>query len=298
MPLTERELEYRAALRAHEAAVAARQVVENTWRTALDSVNAARRSGDRERLDRAQAAFLAQTTEFERLDNRVRATEDTLTGAREALLDALDRRAAQLGEEADTARTPARRQQIVMQARDLRLQYQEIVREGADVLTPTPVFYPGILAYDPRDTPNLLRGKADLVERRVELVQTQLDEAGERIESLERLIRLRRQQENFNAPLDRFGDVQVPVVTGGGSQNQDEEEMADSAGRQPPTLEEQLSAWRLQEEQLGLLLRQLEENLLRFRARIGAGAGARVAVGSAAGCDGHGRGAVAAGGWA
>jgi hypothetical protein len=276
--LPELELEYRAALRAHEAAVAARQVVENQWRAALDSVTSARRSGDADRLDRASAGFLAQTTEFERLDSRVRDTRAALTLAREALLDALDRRAAELEEMADTARSPAQRGQILTLARDLQNQYRAVVTEGSEVLSPTPVFYPGILAYDPRDTPDLIQSKAELVERRIRAVEAQLEEARERIETIERLIRLRRGQENFNAPLDRFGDVQVPVVAGGGSQSRSEEAMPDSAGARPQTLEEQLAAWRLQEEQLALLVTQLEANLRRFRERIGARGTPRSAV--------------------
>lgn len=271
--LAERELAYRAAIQVYEAAVAARQVVENRWRTALDSVTAARLGGDRERLDRASAAFLNQTAEFERLDARVRATEDSLATAREDFLDGLDQRVAELVEEADTATTDAQSAEILSLARDLQNQYRAVLSEEADALTPTPVFYPGILAYDPRDTPDLIRGKAQLVERRIQAVEAQLGEARESIERIVGLIRLRRQQENFNAPLDRFGDAQVPVVSGGGAgqgQQQGDPGTRDSTGSRPPTLEEQLEVWRLQEEQLGLLLAQLEQNLERFRARIGA----------------------------
>lgn len=267
--LAERELSYRAAVAAYDAALAARQVVENQWRQALEAVTAARRAGDQAALDRASNAFIEQATELERLDIRVRSTQDSLEVARESLLEALDRRMGELVEEADTVTTDVRRMQILSLARDLQNQYRELVSAGADALTPTPVLYPGILAYDPRDTPDLIRQKAQLVERRIDAVQTQRDEALARIEGIERLIRLRRQQDNFSAPLDRFGDVQVPVVSGGGSQGQGETGVPDSAGARAPTLEEQLEAWRLQEEQLGFLLTQLRENLRRFRERIG-----------------------------
>lgn len=263
------ELEYEAAMQSYAAALAARRVVESEWRAALDSVTAARASGERALLDQASAEFLARTSEFDRLDERVRDAQLRLTAQRERLLEALEQRSTELVEEADAESSAARRAELFTRVRDLQLQFGEVFRQAEGSLDPTPVFYPGSLAYNPRDTPDLLRAKTQLIERRIEAVSTQIDEASERIDDLERQIRLRRQQENFNAPLDRFGDVQLPVVTGSTEAADASEALSDSLGARPPSLDEQLEHWRLQERQLTLLLEQLRANLQQFHERLG-----------------------------
>lgn len=262
------ELEYQAAVESYEAALAARQVVESQWRAALDSVSLARNSGDQPRFDQASSAFLRRSDEFDRLDARVQETSRNLAQYRDALLSAIENEVEQLVAQAGGSTDANLRASLAALARDLQNQYRDLLAQQNENLIPTPVFYPGSLAYNPRDTPDLLQAKAQLVERRIASVQEQLNESEERINDLERLIRLRRQQGNFNAPLDRFGDVQLPVVTGGQGTGQ-VEVVGDSTGLQPLSLEEQLASWRLQKAQLLVLLEQLEENLRRFRSRLG-----------------------------
>jgi hypothetical protein len=264
------DLEYRAALESYSAALAARRVVEGEWRAALDSVTAARSAGDQARFDRASAEFLSRTAEFDRLDERVRTAQMTLDARREALLGGLEDQSRSLAEQAAEAPTATRRDELIARVRDLQNQYAEVFRDSEGSLSPTPVFYPGSLAYNPRDTPDLLRAKAQLVERRIEAVAAQLADADNRIDELERIIRLRRQQQNFDAPLDRFGDVQLPVVTGTQSASEAQDRGgADSTGARAPTLEEQLASWQQQRDQLEVLLSQLQDNLRRFRQQLG-----------------------------
>lgn len=268
--LTALDLEYRAALESYSAALAARRVVEGEWRTALDSVTAARVTGDQGRFDQASSAFLNLTAEFDRLDERVRGAQAELDARREALLEGLDAQSRDLVAQAADASDRQRREALLARVRDLQNQYGEVFRDAEGSLAPTPVFYPGSLAYNPRDTPDLLRAKAQLVERRIEAVSAQLAEANGRIDEIERIVRLRRQQQNFDAPLDRFGDVQLPVVTT--TENTAEGRASsdgDTTGARPLTLEEQLTSWQRQRDQLEVLLSQLQENLRRFRQQLG-----------------------------
>ncbi len=262
------ELQYQAAVESYEAALAARQVVESQWRAALDSVSLARNSGDQPRFDQASSAFLLRSDEFDRLDARVQEAGLSVAQYRADLLSAIESEVEQLAARAGGSTDADLRTSLATLARDLQNQYRDLLAEQNENLIPTPVFYPGSLAYNPRDTPDLLQAKAQLVERRIASVQAQLAESDDRINDLERLNRLRRQQGNFNAPLDRFGDVQLPVVTGGQGTGQ-VEVVGDSTGLQPPSLEEQLASWRLQKAQLLVLLEQLEENLRRFKSRLG-----------------------------
>ncbi len=207
--LVQRELEYRSATSELQAARDAWSVVERRWSEALDEVGRARRSGDAARLEAALASAQSISLEVRRADGRVRDQESRLADARKALLAALDRRRQVLETRLADATTARERSDLDALIRDLSNQYEE-VDQGPDVLRTELVYFPSI-TYDPRDTPEDLLAKADLLKRKAQAADSTIASIDREIARLEGLLRLQRRRSNFQADLERFGDTQVPV---------------------------------------------------------------------------------------
>jgi hypothetical protein len=262
--LNRQELRYQAARDAYDASLTARLVVESEWGAALDSVQAARQGSDQEAYDRASERHMLLAQDLTRMDRRVQQASDSLQAARSDYLQAMDARLGVLLELQDSASTRQQAEGYQALIEDLENEYRAL-EASSEVLVPQLLVPQGVLAYNPRDTPSRLRNKIEVATRRIEVVQTAIDEADDRIEGLERRQRLQRQQENFLSPLGRFDDTRIPVGPPGESRSQGQGAVSDSTGVRtaPQSLDDQLEAWQTLRSQLeirlGVLIRMREE---------------------------------------
>ena len=151
--------------------------------------------------------LLAQ--DLTRMDRRVQQASDSLQAARSDYLQAMDARLGVLLELQDSASTRQQAEGYQALIEDLENEYRAL-EASSEILVPQLLVPQGVLAYNPRDTPSRLRNKIEVATRRIEVVQTAIDEADDRIAGLERRQRLQRQQENFLSPLGRFDDTRIP----------------------------------------------------------------------------------------
>lgn len=207
--LTQAELEFEAAVRERQSALAARAAVERRFTSFTQEAEDARRQGDSDRLEEALASAQAQLVELRRLDRRVAQTEERLEESRGAYLQAMDDRIEALLVEARTV-TPEERGAILVIVEDLNNRVRE-VESGSDLTATllTPVM-PEV-QFDPRDGPIELRAKAELLERQAERYDSLMAEVDDRLEELERRVRRDQLLRDFREGLDRFGDTQLPV---------------------------------------------------------------------------------------
>ena len=256
--LNRQELRYQAARDAYDASLTARLVVEAEWEAALDSVQAARMGSDQEAYDRASERHMLLAQDLTRMDRRVQQASDSLASARSDYLQAMDARLGVLLELQDSANTRRAADEYQALIDDLENEYRAL-EVSSDVLVPQLLVSQGVLAYNPRDTPSRLRNKIEVATRRIEVVQTAIDEADDRIEGLERRQRLQRQEENFQSTLGRFDDTRVPVGPPGQSRSQGQGAVSDSTGVRtaPQSLDDQLEAWQTLRAQLETRLQVL-----------------------------------------
>lgn len=256
--LNRQELRYQAARDAYDASLTARLVVEAEWEAALDSVQVARQGSNQEAYDRASERHMLLAQDLTRMDRRVQQASDSLQAARSDYLQAMDARLGVLLELQDSATTRVEAANYQALIEDLENEFRAL--EGTiDTLVPQLLVSQGVLAYNPRDTPSRLRNKIEVATRRIETVQTAIDEADDRIKGLEQRQRLQRQQENFLSPLGRFDDTRIPVGPPGESRSQGQGTVSDSTGVRtaPETLDDQLEAWRTLRSQLETRLQVL-----------------------------------------
>lgn len=269
--LLTRTLRYEAAEDAHQAALTARQVVQGTFDSSLDSVQIARTRGDQEAFDRASEQNMLLARELSRMDRRVEATSDTLQLARREVLNAMDARTTVLLERRDAANTRAEAQRVDALIQDLANQYYEL-EQSSDILTPQPLAFSGVLAYSPRDPPSRLAQKIELATREIEKLENRISEADDRIQGIEQRIRLARRSDDFQSSLGRFDDTRVPVGPPGQTRPQGDPAVTDSTGvrTQPQSLEEQLEGWQTLRRQLEGMLDAIVAAREELQAHIGA----------------------------
>ena len=273
--LNRQELRYQAARDAYDASLTARLVVEAEWEAALDSVQVARQGSNQDAYDRASERHMLLAQDLTRMDRRVQQASDSLQAARSDYLQAMDARLGVLLELQDSARTRVEAENYQALIEDLENEYRSL--EGTiETLVPQLLVSQGVLAYNPRDTPSRLRNKIEVATRRIEAVQTAIDEADDRIKGLEQRQRLQRQQENFLSPLGRFDDTRVPVGPPGESRSQGQGAVSDSTGVRtgPETLDDQLEAWQTLRSQLETRL----QVLMRMRDELSSYLGSSDAV--------------------
>ena len=206
--LTQRQLEYDAARRDHESRLAAWNAQQQLFSSALDGVNAARRSGDGGRLEAADRAAAVAAEELARLASRMEDAEETLVARRAALLEALDLRRNALSDQFARARAPADQARLSVLIQNLDGQYRDL--ESGDALRPTLVYWPSVDA-NPRDGPEDLRAKVGLLERRVEEAEQEIMRVDQDIARLQARLALRRRVDDSRASRDRFDGANVPV---------------------------------------------------------------------------------------
>ncbi|HKJ02209.1 MAG TPA: hypothetical protein VJ997_07130 [Longimicrobiales bacterium] len=265
--VVQRRLELQAARDAFEAARSAFNVVERQFSSALEEVTRARRQGNKDDLERAYALAQDRSVPYRDRERRLAEAGDALVQARQALVDVLEIRLEQLVEEMDAASSSQRRGQLDLIWRDLSTELQQLEDEAGDTFRLDPVVLPEV-ASDPRDTPDDILAKADLLERQAAVADTLIQEKEREIQALTSRLRRERQRRDLLAGTDRFDDTRVPVVTGSPTGQPTPSSDSTVAGQRPITLEERIQMLRDYVEQLESYRDQLVIRAQVFRQRI------------------------------
>ena len=267
--VVQRRLELRAARGAYEAARSAFDVVERQFAAALEEVNQARRSGDNDRLERASALAQDRSVPARDQESRLKEAGQALVRAREALILALDARMEELVRQMDATPSSQQRGQLNALYGDLQAELQSLEAEAGGTIRLEPVVLPEI-SFDPRDGPDDLRSKAELLERHAVIADTVIQNTERQIEQLGGRLRRERQQRDFLASADRFDDTRVPVVTGAPTGARAAARDSTVAGALPLSLEERIQILRDYVSQLQTRRDQLRIRAEQFRRRVGA----------------------------
>ncbi len=262
----QRRLEFRQARADYDAALAAFGVVERQWSAALEEVNRARRSGDQDALERAFAVAQDRAGPLRGQDQRVEEARGGLDARRQVLVDVITLRLEQLVEQMDAAASRAQRTELDVLFRDLQNELRNLEAEAEVTFRLEPVVLPEV-TFDPRDGPDDLRSKAQLLERQAADIDTLLVDTDRRMEALDGRLRIQRQRGDLLAGVERFDDTRVPVVISGPPPGG---VPADSAGvgTRPLTLEERIEELRIYRTQLAAYRDQLLIKAETFRQRI------------------------------
>lgn len=266
--VVQRRLELRAARDAYEAARSAFGVVERQFSAALSEVSAARRSGDNPRLERAYAQAQDRSVPYRDQERRLEDTRESLNLARQRLIDALSVRLEQLVGQMDASPSAQQRAQLDALFQDLSRELQSLEAEDGGAFRIDPVVLPEI-TFDPRDGPDELSAKAELLERQAAVADSAIVNAERQIANLNGRLRAQRQVRDMVASIDRFDDTRVPVVTG--SAGGDPTSATDSTvvGSRPLSLEERIELLRQYVVQLQSYRDQLLVRARQFRRSMG-----------------------------
>lgn len=265
----QRRLELRAARATHESARRMFEVVDRQFSAALDEVRDARNSGDGERLERAYARALDRSVPLRDQERRLEEAQAALDAARDRLIEVLEARLEQLVREMDAASSAQERTRLDVLFRDLSSELQSLEAEAGGTFRIDPVVLPEII-FDPRDGPDELRFKAEVLERKAADADSVIRNTEGLIQTLSNRLRTQRQVRDMVASLDRFGDTRVPVVTG--APPGDRTSVTDSTvvGARPLTLEERIEELRDYVTQLQAYRDQLLIRAEQFRRSVGA----------------------------
>ena len=262
--LAQRRLEYQAAVDAYRSALSALEVAEQRFTDALREIDRARRSGDEQAL--ARALPRAQDLSVPKADRerRLQAAARELERTRQALIDVLVVRQAELLEALEAATNAQERRRLTIELEDISNQLQELEAEQED---PARFTVMPEIHFDPRDGPTELRAKAELIETYAAIADTVIAETRRQIASLEaRLVRERRTRDLLSG-LDRFGDRQVPTGPPTGGARVMGADSTDAGGR-PVSLEDRIEELRSYVEELQEYRDQLLVRAKQFRERI------------------------------
>lgn len=254
--VNQRRLEYQAAKAEYESALRAQRVLSQQFEDALEDVRRARRTGNADALERANAHAQDVGIPYGAQEERVRQTLDTLSTARQALIDVITDRLEELLAQMDAASSAQQRAQLNAVWRDLDNELKSLESESAEGFRIEPIVMPEI-KYDPREGPAELLQKAGLLERRAATADTTIQEVDRQIKSLNDRLRLRRQVGDLVNNIDRFGDTQVPVVSGQPTGGRTTSPDSSSVGPVPVTLDERLRQ-----------LKEYRQNLVNYRDQV------------------------------
>jgi hypothetical protein len=265
--VVQRRLDLQAARDAFEAAGSAFNAVERQFSSALAEVTRARRQGNKDALERAYALAQDRSVPYRDRENHLREARGTLVQARQSLIEVLEVRLEQLVEEMDAAASAQQRGQLDLIWRDLSTELQQLEAEAGDTFRLDPVVLPEVTS-DPRDTPDVILSKAELLERHAAVADTLIQDKEREIQALTGRLRNQRQRRDFVAATDRFDDTRVPVVTGSSTGERTPSSDSTVAGQRPITLEERIQLLRDYVEQLQSYRDQLRIRAQVFRQRI------------------------------
>ncbi|HKK94371.1 MAG TPA: hypothetical protein VJ925_13130 [Longimicrobiales bacterium] len=275
--LEERRDEYRAALRDYEAAIANRELVANRFYVLLDSLSAARTTGDEGVIDDLEGRVRSASLSLQSDDAVVEEMAEALQEARVALLGVLDQRLDSLQFVAVTATDPVRRREAGIEIASLRAQYSAVeVEDLQDILNADRVSPFGI-TWEPRDTPATLQAKAELLQSKAQEIDVEIATVDQALERYRRAVELDRIASDARSTIDRFGDTQVPVRGGTTGARGEQGIVADTTGVDLESLPPQEAIFRLERHRVQLVflrdqvLRRAQEFLDRIRGARGLG---------------------------
>lgn len=265
--LLQLETRFTAAVADYEAALGAAAVQRQSWEEEVVALDQIRASGDDDTFDAAVRELERASLELQRAELRVRETEDAAEAAKVALLEGLDRRREDLEARYAAADDAVERQRIETLLLDVTAQYRTLENEplSRDALQP---LYSSI-TFDPRDQAPMLRFKIDLLERRIQMTDSTLDQVDRRIERLESLQRIQQMGEDFRAGVGRFDDDLLrtgpPPTRGAPSEGMpvDSTEVQEAV-----PLPRQIEEARLLKEWLVEFREELTRRVVEFRDRL------------------------------
>lgn len=266
--LVDLELQWRAAMDAHESALGVLQIEQRAYSRLLDEVTAAERAGDEGRYADAQRRFRQQSDELDLQKVRVQRRLEELEAARRAYLEGLDDHRRYLRErlEATESSTTAERLRTLLDG--ILARYREVDR-SLDRLQPRLVLGP-LVDIDERDTATDVRQKASLLGAHMESVDSVLADFDREIERLEARQRDQRRQADFRAGVRRFDDTRPPVGGNPPRDRVDRPELApDSLESAPLTLEERIEELKGIRRNLLEYRNAMEERAEKFRRYLG-----------------------------
>jgi len=270
--VAQRELAYRAARDAYDAAVSAYDVLSGQFNSALRAVDRARRAQDEQAIQDAMASAYERGVPLRAQDMRVHDAAKVLAAARDSLIQAITARLQELVAEMEVA--PAR-QRAGLDAlfRDLSRRLESLEAEAAQVVSFEPVVLPEI-NFDPRDGEVDLRAKAELLERIAAVADTVIQDYDRQIHALTNRLRLDQQRRDFLAGTRRFGDTQVPVVPVRPTEGQQAEGRPAAANDSTSTsgsltLEQRIENLKRARAQTEAYRKQALIRAAQFRKRIG-----------------------------
>ncbi len=237
--VSERRLEYQAAVDDYQSALAARAAAESRFSRLTQDIAEARAADDQDRRNQALSDAQRLTVSMLALDQRVEETAGAVRTTRASLLDALDAHLDLLAEQISFA--PSARDSTELGAiyRDVRNQFAAVERDGRGAMALVPILMPEVTA-DARDGPLELRVKAELLDKRASQADSLITDLDAEVAELGRRAQRDRGLRELMTGLDRFGDITVPV--GGARTATEGAEQELLTGEQ---LEERLEALRL-----------------------------------------------------
>ena len=265
----QRRLEFQQAEAEHVAARSAFSVVERQFSTALDAVREARRTGSDEVLEQALAQAQARSGPFSASESRVQEARARLDEARQRLIDAIGLRLQQLVVQMEGTLSPQQRADMNVLYRDHESELARLESESEDTFR----FELALMAdvtFDPRDGPDDLETKAQLVDRQAAQADTVVQDIDQQIETLSERLRVQQQRGDLLAAVGRFDDTNLPVGVTGGPPPADLAADSTGVGNRPMTLEERIEALTDWRAQMASYRDQLIIKAEIFRRRIGA----------------------------
>lgn len=264
----QKRLEFQQAELEYEAARAAFTVVDRQFSTALNAVREARRSGDEEALAMAHAQAQARSLPLSAQERRVEEARQRFTDSRQALIDVLTLRLQQLVIEMAAAPTDLRRTEIDAIYRDRRTELARLESDEEQSAFRIDVALLPDINFDPRDGPEELETKAQLVEAHAAVVDTVIQDLDRRVGALNERLRNERQRGDLLAAVGRFDDTNLPVGVTAGPPPADAAADSTGVGNRPLTLEEQIEELTAYRAQLIAYREQILVKASTFRLRI------------------------------
>ena len=242
--------------------------MERQFSAALEEVSLARRSGDGDRLERAYAQAQDRSLPYRDQETRLVEARANVGVARRALIDVISARLEQLVREMDAAGSAQQRTQLDLLFRDLSNELAGLEAEEGGTFRIDTAVRPDI-TFDPRDGPDDLVIKAELLERHAAVADSVIVNTDRQIQSLNDRLRIQRQLRDFVASTDRFEDTRVPVTTGAPIGERTSPTDSTVVGARPLTLEERIENLRVYRNQLESYRDQLLVRAAQFRRSVG-----------------------------
>jgi hypothetical protein len=256
-----REAAYRTARSSYQAARDAWSERELAWGEALDQHGRARRAGDEGQQEVWLTRALDLARELEMHERLVADADAALDDARSALLATLAQLSEVLQRQRAGASSAAERTRLTTLLEEAESRRDELEVEAQDGVRLQLVYYESI-QYDPRDDPESLAAKAELLRSKAEQADSLIVQVDREIDRIGRQVRRARNAQALLTGVERFGDIQAPGAPGRVATPSDVRARTDSTGVAVPaqTPEQQI-------QQLELLKGELEQARRSFLQR-------------------------------